>query len=62
MSKQEKDLLKSVIAIALILVVMGIVGRMDYDDQVRAVEVYCENVEAGIWPDYDRIYDKECKK
>lgn len=47
------------IAIAVFLAV-GLVGRMDFEDEVREQIAYCENVKAGVWPDYDGTYKAEC--
>lgn len=47
------------IAIA-VFVAVGLVGRMDFEDEVREQIAYCENVKAGVWPDYDGTYKTEC--
>lgn len=47
------------IAIA-VFVAVGLVGRMDFEDEVRQQIAYCENVKAGVWPDYDGTYKTEC--
>ena len=47
------------IAIA-VFVAVGLVGRMDFEDEVRQQIAYCENVKAGVWPDYDGTYKAEC--
>lgn len=47
------------IALAVIVAV-GIVGNMDFQDEVRQQLSYCENVKAGVWPDYDGTYKTEC--
>lgn len=39
-------------AVAVVLLA-GIAGRFDYHDEIRQAVIYCENVRAGIWPDYD---------
>lgn len=62
MQQREKKLLWEVLAIAAILLVLGIVGNMDYADELREAQAYCNNVADGIWPDYKGIYQKECKK
>lgn len=48
------------IIIALLLL-LGIVGRMDTEDEEAAAVTYCENVRDKVWPDYKGIYKKECK-
>ncbi len=39
-----------------------VVGQMDYEDAVSQEQLYCKNVREGVWPDYDSIYEKVCKK
>lgn len=39
-----------------------VVGQMDYEDAVAQERLYCKNVREGVWPDYDSIYEKVCKK
>ena len=45
---------------AAVFVVVGLVGRMDFDNEVREQIAYCENVKAGVWPDYKGTYKTEC--
>lgn len=47
------------IATALVLL-MGLVGRMDYEDQQADQAHYCEMVKAGFWPDFNGTYRREC--
>ena len=47
------------IAAALVLL-MGLVGRMDYEDQQADQAHYCEMVKAGFWPDFNGTYRDEC--
>jgi len=42
------------------LVLIGLVGDLDYQDEIRERDHYCGMVEAGKWPDYREIYDEEC--
>ena len=44
--------MKNIMVVATLLAVYGIVGAMDYRDEQRAEEHYCEMVESGYWPDY----------
>lgn len=46
---------------ALVVVALGIVGRMDYEDAKMMEKLYCEGVEQGRWPDYNRNYDEVCR-
>jgi len=48
------------LAVLAVIVAIGIVGNMDYKDEVRQQIAYCENVKVGVWPDYDRTYKTEC--
>lgn len=48
--------------LSAILLLLGIVGRMDLeaaeDDQAQ----YCEMVKGKLWPDFRGIYRTECLK
>jgi len=48
--------------VALFLLLFGLVGHWDYEDAEAQSILYCENVKAGIWPDYEGTYKKFCKK
>lgn len=39
----------------IFLVVFGVVGTMDYQDEQQQQKDYCENVEAGVWSNYKNI-------
>ena len=45
---------------AAVVAALGIVGSTDYADEVREQVSYCENVKAGVWPDYNGTYETEC--
>ena len=45
----------------LILFTMGMVGNMDYQDEVAEANAYCRNVAEGVWPDYNGTYDMWCE-
>ena len=47
--------------VALIVTMSGLVGMMDFNDELNSVEIYCQNVKDGVWPDYEATYRKECK-
>lgn len=38
--------------VAAIVLAIGIVGRMDYEDEKRAEQRYVEMVCSDLWPDY----------
>lgn len=48
-----------VIAVAIALLI-GLVGKHDYEDEVAALKMYCSDVKAGIYPDFKMQYEKEC--
>lgn len=56
MNRNAKNWLIAVAVVAA----FGIVGSMDYKDEVREQVTYCENVKAGLWPDYNGTYKAEC--
>ena len=46
---------------AIGVMLMLIVGRMDYQDAEREHAHYCEMVQAGHWPDYKKLDEQgEC--
>lgn len=50
----------SLIIVALVFVI-GIVGRLDTEDQKQELAIYCDNVSQNVWPDYKNIYKSACK-
>lgn len=49
-------------AAVLFLYLMGIAGKMDYQEEVRQEQEYTEMVCKGLWPDYNNTVDvkKDC--
>jgi len=46
---------------AIGVMLMLIIGRMDYQDAERELAVYCEMVQAGHWPDFKKLDERgEC--
>ena len=62
-----KDNFYTICAIIAGLVLFGLVGTMDAEDEQAQLEHYCEMVKlhkqdpSTGWPDYDGIYDESCK-
>lgn len=52
---------KTAVIVAFLLLLFGIVGHFDAEDEEAQAVLYCENVKAGIWPDYEGTYKKYCK-
>lgn len=50
-----------VVYAALVVLALGIVGRMDFEDAKMMDRRYCEGVEQALWPDYNRNYNEVCK-
>lgn len=48
------------VGVLSLLLVLGVVGRGDYDDAVAAERHYCEMVEGKVWPAYNPNID--CNK
>lgn len=45
-----------------IVAVLGVMGAVDQQAAEAEQEAYCENVKAGIWPDYrDLVKTGNCK-
>ncbi len=47
--------------LAALVLLFGLAGHMDYEDQQAEQERYCEMVKAGFWPDYQGTYRRECR-
>lgn len=47
--------------VAALLLLIGLVGTMDYQDEIAEENAYCQNVAEGIWPDYNGTYDRWCE-
>lgn len=56
MNNRTLTILGAVAAVAL----LGLVGSMDYTDEVREQVLYCDNVAAKVWPDYEGSYKEQC--
>lgn len=52
--------IKNCIIVVAVFTAIGIVGAMDYNDEIREQIVYCENVKLNAWPDYNDNYESEC--
>lgn len=52
---------KTVLIVAAVVALFGIVGHFDYEDAKQEEISYCENVKAGLWPDYEGTYAKVCE-
>jgi len=47
--------------LAALVLLPGLAGRMDYEDQQADQAHYCEMVKAGYWPDFQGTYRRECR-
>ena len=41
--------------VAVAICVIGFVGQEDYEDEVQAELLYCQNVRDGVWPDFKEM-------
>lgn len=63
-----KDNFYTICAFLVGLILFGLVGTMDAEDEQLQLEHYCEMVKLHKqdpsigWPDYDGIYDTACRK
>lgn len=46
--------LRYLLAFIAVVLVFGLVGQMDYEDEVAEASHYDEMVCSGYWPDYER--------
>lgn len=58
MTKRERILL--IVGILAFLLIAGWAGESDYQEAVRAQEVYCQRVGDGQWPDFNHNFDDVC--
>jgi len=62
-----KDNFYTICAVIAGLLLFGLVGTMDAEDEQAQLEHYCEMVKlhkkdpSTGWPDYDGIYAESCK-
>ena len=62
-----KDNFYTICAILAGLILFGLAGTMDAEDEQAQLEHYCEMVKLNKqdpstgWPDYDGIYAESCK-
>lgn len=47
-------------AIFIVLLLTGMMGKMEMEDEIAEQEFYCEQVLAGHWPDYKNIAEEVC--
>ena len=52
--------MKAVWVISVVIVVFSIAGESDYNEAIAESKRYCEMVQQGAWPDYNK--DMECSK
>ena len=51
----------NVIACIGFVIALGVAGTSDFEEAQRQAEQYCENVQSGVWADYNGTYDKFCE-
>lgn len=44
----------------LIIFALVIANQMDYNSEKEQLQVYCENVNEYVWPDYKKIFREKC--
>lgn len=53
--------IQATLALVGVFLLMGLMGRMDYEDAKAEEANYCEMVKAKLWPDYRGTYRRECR-
>lgn len=61
MKREIVTYIASIAAIILGIVMFGLVGQSDYEQELRDLQVYCDNVQGGYWPDYNHNAKEVCK-
>tara|TARA_B100000242_G_scaffold42787_2_gene25515 strand:+ start:1221 stop:1394 length:174 start_codon:yes stop_codon:yes gene_type:complete len=46
---------KNIITISIILLILGIVGNMDFQDELNEERIYRDNFCQGVHPDYKNL-------
>ena len=54
--------IQATLALVGVFLLMGLMGRMDYEDAKAEEANYCEMVKAGFWPDFNGTYRDECQR
>lgn len=54
-------MIKKICIFAAVILAFGIAGHFDYEDEVAAEALYCDNVKDKVWPDFKGTYKKYCK-
>ncbi len=53
---------RNIVLGCLLIIVFLIVSNMDAEAESIEQSLYCENVKAGLWPDYRFAYQEVCEK
>lgn len=48
------------ILLGLSIMVLAIIGNMDFEDQLKQQDLYCEMVSSGAWGDYNGNFKDIC--
>lgn len=48
-------------AVFVVLLLVGIAGSMDMEDEIAEQQFYCDQVLGGHWPDYKEIAKEVCQ-
>lgn len=57
----KDDYWRVVVALLVLLVVILVTGKMDYEDARLDERIYCEGVQKRQWPDYRGTYYQACQ-
>jgi len=58
---KKRNATMKLIGLIAALVLLGLAGKADFEDEVMQQDVYCENVRAGIHSAYDKLIKCEDK-
>ena len=56
----KKENIVKIFMLTLIIVLGIVVMSMDYEDEMREHQYYCDSVAEGLHPDYRGIYHEQC--
>jgi len=53
--------IRAALFVLCLLALLATVGHFDFQDEQQQQQVYCDNVAAGAWPDFNHNANEVCK-
>lgn len=58
--QKANNTFRTILIVAFFLLAVGIAGTFDHENELIELDIYCQNVHTGVWPDYEGSYKDEC--